>query len=316
MALKDKRIIGCTHGFIRKIKINDESVLSCHNGDVAVHPDFRRMGVWSKIREFSSDYRKKIGILLTTNVTGNPFIIKRLAEIRPRFPHTLMNMVRVKDIKAHLEAMPVDKAWLKKLGFYAVKLVNEFKNALKYSSSSETTVHISDLDKFDDRVNDFWKKISVKYGFIVERNKEYLNWRYCDPCAGGFLIRQAEENGEILGYCVLKINKYGNDYPVGFIVDLLSIPDRIDVTEALLKDALFYFDRNDVNIVNFLVVKDHPFVTVFRKVGFMDSRIKFHMFYAIEELSEEIGKVGSLQADKVFFCWGDHDSLPLRTSPE
>ncbi len=49
----------------------------------------------------------------------------------------------------------------------------------------------------------------------MERNRDYLNWRYCDPRAGGFLVTQAEENGRLVGFSAPKINHYDPNYPVG-----------------------------------------------------------------------------------------------------
>ena len=116
---------------------------------------------------------------------------------------------------------------------------------------------IEEVKCIDERIEMFWNGIKDHYSFIVNRSKEDLNWRYCDPRAGCFVVKQAEEGGRILGYSALRVNRYREDYPVGFIVDLLTLPNRLDVADALVKDAVRYFDDENINIVNYQVVKNH-----------------------------------------------------------
>jgi hypothetical protein len=63
-------------------------------------------------------------------------------------------------------------------------------------------------------VDDLWRQVSNRHDFIVERRRDYLNWRYLDPSAGQYVIKQAEsDEGRLLGFCVLRINRYLKDYP-------------------------------------------------------------------------------------------------------
>ena len=55
-------------------------------------------------------------------------------------------------------------------------------------------------------------------------------------------------------------------------------PSRIDVLHALASDAAVHFDDGDVNIVNCLAVKGHQQNRVLAAHGFLDSRVKVHLF--------------------------------------
>lgn len=313
VALNQNKIIGCQHGVLHTIKIRDEVFLGCLVGDLAVHQDFRRMGVFTKMNKFWIELREEIGSKLDHYISGNPIIIKKYLKIRPQFPHPLSNLVRIWNIDEHLKAMPLENVWLIKLGFHALNLTNSLKNAFSGSIKIKPDIHISDIRCFDDRIDEFWKRISEDYSFILKRSRNYLNWRYCDPRAGDFVVKQAEEDDRILGYSVIKINKYLRDYPVGFVVDLLTLPDRLDAAEALVADTLNSFDSNNVNIVNYLVVKNHPLEGVFKRFGFLDSRIKIYLLYsrARGRVAEDMKMLETHPASRVFFSWGDHDSLPL-----
>lgn len=308
---KDK-IVGCLHEFLRTIKIGEDFHLCSISGDLAVHPDFRRMGIWSKMSEFLIRESDKFELKMTHFLSGNPIVIRRLSKRRPRFPHPVRNLVFIRDIDAHLKAMPIKNSWLTKSGFRVLKLANNWRNALRsLQARAKPKIDIYEIQKFDDEIDDFWKRISHNYHFIGARTKESLNWRYCDPRAGRFIVRQAEEDGQILGYSVLTINSYRSEYPVGFLVDLLVLQERPEAVEALIGDAVRYFEERDVNIINYLLVKNHPYEAFFRRNGFLDSRVKFHLLYWSDHLTDDMNKLVKHPASKIFFSWGDHDSLPL-----
>ncbi len=114
-----------------------------------------------------------------------------------------------------------------------------------------------------------------------------------------------------MGYSVLRINRYRRNYPVGFIVDLLTLPDRMDAANALAADAVQFFDYSDINIVNYQVVKGHPYEGVLKRHGFVDSRIKAHVFILPLQDDTLLDKVKQTPASKVLISWGDHDVLPV-----
>ena len=91
--------------------------------------------------------------------------------------------------------------------------------------------------RFDARVDELFDDAASGFDFIQVRRHNYLNWRFCDPRAGPFVIRVAEEDGVMLGYAVLaSIDGRGN------IADLLARPGRSDVVESLVRDATVRFE--------------------------------------------------------------------------
>ena len=308
----DGKTIGCSHTIPLRMKIKDGVFLCCIGVDVAVRPNFRGIGVYGNMLDFKRRFEKQVGMKLHFTITGNPFIIKRLSKRESRFPLKIVNLVRILDINKHLKAMPINNGWFVKPGFHFVKLMNKLKNTY-FATVSKFDLQISDIDRFDEKIVEFCEQVSNHYDFILERSQEYLNWRYCDPRAGNFLVRQVCEEDQVLGYSVLKINRYKEDYPVGFVVDLLTLPKRFDVAEALAMDAINYFDNNDVNIVNYLVVKGHPYEDVLNRCGFLDSRIDINLFYTSLVNSDELSMIKKSPASRIFFSWGDHDSLPTQS---
>jgi len=46
-----------------------------------------------------------------------------------------------------------------------------------------------------------------------------------------------------------------------------------------------------------------------KRHGFLDSRIKLHLFYRSYGKEDEIGKLKTVSVDKIHFAYGDIDSL-------
>ena len=307
----DNKIIGCTHTIPQRVKVGDKIFLSGTGADVAVHPDFRRRGIHNKIVDSKLDFEAKIGIKFHYGISNNPILIKRnMRRGFPLFPHDVSSFIRIYDVDLHLRMIPTKYAWIKKYGYQLLKIYNKLRNALRSYSSSDHDFHISVILNFDDRINTFWNKIKDNYSLIVERKQNYLNWRYCDPRGGDYTVIQAEKDGHVLGYGVLRINMYRGEYPVGHIVDLLTIPERLDVAGALVEHAVIYFDKKDINTIQCLSIKNHPYERILNRYGFINSRKKLNIFYQYYEgISENLKQVEKSSENKIHFAIGDYDAI-------
>lgn len=310
VAINGGKIIGCSHAIPIRMKIGDAVFLCSFGIDLAVHPDFRRMGISNKMHELREELRKKSDIIFAPIESGVPILIKHYSKIYPRFPHDKMLFVRIHDVDLHLRIIQSENTWVKKYGFLLLKLFNRIKNVLSVSSPSGKAFNISEIQSFDDRINKFWDEIKDHYTFAVERKRDYLNWRYSDPRGGNYLIKQIEEDGRILGFSVLRINRYMENYPMGYVVDLLTFPDRLDVAEAFVADAIDYFDHNDINIIKCLIVENHPHEGIFKKHGFLYSRERHVMFYTIfTPIGDELIKVKKVTGNRIHLSYGDRDDI-------
>jgi len=104
--------------------------------------------------------------------------------------------------------------------------------------ASETSWQLCEVKSFDERADALWSKASQQFQFGVIRSSAYLNWRYADARAGGYVVLAAEENGRWLGYIVRR-----SSGELGYIADLLALPERSDVVDSLLSAAIERFRR-------------------------------------------------------------------------
>jgi hypothetical protein len=166
-------------------------------------------------------------------------------------------MIKVNDIDLHLK-MSDNPDFIKKISYITLKTMNKI-NYLFTSVSDKTSKEIktNSIDKFGENIDIFWNKIKEGYNFIFERDRTYLNWRYCDKRGGNFIINQATEGKNIVGYSIIRINRLKKEYPVGYIADLMTLPNRLDVAEVLFSDADEYFSKNKVNTIHSIAISGH-----------------------------------------------------------
>jgi len=309
---RNNRIIGTSFSVLRRIKIGNRGVLCAQGADNAIHPDFRRMGISKKLFNLKFEHGEENEMPIIYWCTENPILIKyysRTPKTNIKFPFPLSFLVRIRDIGLHLRMMPIERTWLLRIGFHIVKGLNDVRNIFSRSVSKKKDLQISEISRFDDRIDKLWYETKDHYCFIVERTREYLNWRYCDSRGGDYIVKIAVEDELILGYSVLRINRYQKKYTVGYVVDLVTLPIRHDVVSALVSDAVKYFDSQNVNIILYLGVKYHFYERIFKRHGFLDSRKKPYVFYHPSGLKDKLNSIKTTSTNKVHFCFGDLDVI-------
>jgi len=313
VAKSGEKIIGCMNSILHPKKIGKKIFLTRNGHDLAVHPDFRRRGIHNNMHELIKSLSIEYGVTLSPRFSLNPILIRareRNKEVYKVFPHEVQEYVKINDVGLHLSKMR-DVDFKKKLGIYLLKYYNKIKTFLKTSGINKYGFDILNIDVFDDRINLLWNDVKDHYYYITKKTKDYLNWRYCDGRGGKYLISIAEDNDRILGYIVTRINLIDRTYPRGYVVDLLTLSDRLDVANALIENAINYFHNNEVNIVMYLSIQKHPYNKLFMKNEFMFTRKKYKVFY---ELYSPINN-GCLYdfkfspAGKTSFTYGDFDGI-------
>jgi GNAT superfamily N-acetyltransferase len=309
-AVSDGKIVGCYHGVDMRVKIGEDLVHVNNGVDVAVHPDYRKLGIYRKMNKRRIKLRVENGAQIGVWSSGNPIIIKSPTNPdRFVFPKPLPILVRIRNPGLHYRVNPSGKSFIIKLGFRILRFINEINNVFKPKSQENPDICVSEIHSFDDRIAKFWDEVSVSYSFIVERSREYLNWRYCDTRGGDYTVFLAEEDARIVGYCVCRINRIKTEYPEGFFVDLLTLPDRIDVVEKLVKRTMDCLDNEGVNIIRGLTVRNSQFERILKKYGFVDSRMEQYVAVSPRGMNVDEIKLVSREIlmKDLHFVYGDFD---------
>ena len=170
-------------------------------------------------------------------------------------------------------------------------------------------MEIREISRFDDRINTFYEKIKPNYLWLVEKTEDYMNWRYCDKRGGNFKLWTAEENEEIVGYLVLKINKLNADHPEGYIIDLLAHNEREDVADNLTKFAFDYFEERGLNVILAQIIEGHPYKHILEKYGFLDTRRKSNLHWRAIKAGEDFEKFANASPAMIHYTFGEGDAI-------
>jgi hypothetical protein len=297
----NSRIIGASHSVPIMVKLRDDVLKSSYGTDAAVLPLHQGKGVVTRIRPIVDELRDKFVAKFHYGVAVNPIVIeyrKRLGY--PPFPYDILVLERIYDVGLHIQMTGIKEKWRMKAKHYLNKLSTLMQPTTQKKADSK--LEILDIEYFDERIDDFWNLVRDKYDFIVERTRDFLNWRYCDPRGGKYRVRLAVESGQPLGFSVLRVTRL-KKYPVGYIVDLLALPERLDVAGFLADDAVSQLRAERVNVIKYQVVKGHTYEEIFKKLGFFESKDIRVVVY--RWFSEEPDNLAGLNSHRVHFVYGD-----------
>jgi len=125
---------------------------------------------------------------------------------------------------------------------------------------------ISQVSSFDERINEFWARVSSQYEIMVVRNKEYLNWRYAAVPDVDYSIYIAEKGGEICGYLVLRYMRREHTR-LAAICDILT--ESPQISRCLIWEAVEHCEREKVDVVYGHMIADRTLIKSFRNSGFI-----------------------------------------------
>jgi hypothetical protein len=310
LCLDNDKIVGCFHSVPMNIKIGDNIYKSTTGTDLAVHPDYRRIGIYGKMKSVLYTAEKKENILFHFGVSGNPILIERgKREGQRYFPYETYKYVKIKDMNEHVKNWD-DVSATKIFGYKTLYTLNVIKRSYsKKEASSE--YDIINIDHFSESIDEFWEEVYKQYNFIVEKRKNYLNWRYTSPHCGSYQIIVAYDQNNIKGYAVLKIDRSRPRYSVGYIVDLLTESDGLSTAYQLMKNAIDYFDSEKVNMILWQIITGHPYTQVAEHFNLLNSRSQVYFNYnpdfTIEE-SDEL-RLQNCKPGKIHFSYGDYDQI-------
>ena len=303
VATIEDKIVGVGHSVLLNVKIGDDIVLGNMSGDAATHSDYRGLGIYSKLDKFNDISREERGVKFAYSISGNPIILKTKRNVpRVAFPKKISYMVRIHDVGLHLKNRPRSNQKVLRFGYRFFKFINRIIRLYRNAPVNKNDFVLEEIKQFDSSVDRFWNKIKGNYNFILEKNQRYLNWRYCDSRGGDFYIFKADNGEELLGFVVVQLVQ-SDGYYEGLLVDLLTIPDRLDVTNALMRHVCEFLDNKDVNVIYYECVDGHPFRYISLINGFVDSLLGPSLRCIMGDDLYNI--INTSPPSKIYFNYGD-----------
>jgi hypothetical protein len=303
----DGRIVAMVLRVIRRVRVKGEDHVLRDSVDAAVDPRFQEEGIYGAMLDHARDSPQASEFDLAWVYSTNPRTRRRRTERERR---ELTNPIQVleKPYSARAIVARRRERYAGRLPVHLAVLRIKLATAINwlrhrpYRRRAKRSWSIDTLERFDDRIDECFAQAAEPFDFLAVRSRDYMNWRYCDPAAGRFTIRAAEQEGKILGYLVFKVGEGG-----GYIVDLLAPPGRIDVVRSLVEDALHLLRQSAVELVTCWMISRHPYNGILRRYGFFDSGREVGFRYKVVSLDErKIEFLGDPEV-RIHLMHGDSD---------
>ncbi len=306
LAKHDDKIVGQSAIVPVMIKIGTEVVTGFQAIDTMTHPEYRRQGIYETLARTSFDQASKEGIHIGfrfPNKTSHLIAITKLGwfDVAPR--EFWVKPINWKNVVKHQVKNRFLSRLLSTCTFSA--LSRAFFGARKAPVIEGLT--ISEVSSFDDRINEFWSRISKQYQMILVRDKNYLNWRYVTIPDITYSIYIADKAGEIYGYLVSRRWRE-DDIELGVIFDILA--QSQEVAHCLISKAVQRFEYEKVDVVLCRMIANKTLYKAFRKNGFIS--IPFFIkggYFCAYSSSPRISKETLKDPRNWFVQIGDSDFL-------
>jgi GNAT superfamily N-acetyltransferase len=317
---EEGKIVGASQAFLRRTKIGGNMHLVRKGAGVAVHSEYRRRGIYSQIMNYRESRRTDTGAVMSTSLTDTPAILKRKKrgeedQREPLFPHPVRQLVKILNMDGFLEyyrgrgKIKEREAFLVRAGYPLLITLNKMSNLKSPHPRPVKDSAVKEINRFDQRVNHLWNVVKDGYDWITEKSEEYLNWRYSDSRGGNYKVWIAEEGEKLLGYVAVKVNKINPHHPIGYIMELLALENRVEVFSGLVKKVEAYLIEQDVDAIYYTVVKGHPYMSLMGRLGFIDTRRKPQLFYSVYSTSSDIEKFVNTSPERINYQFGEFDSI-------
>lgn len=302
VAEHEGNIIGASHIMFRELKLGKNVIIHSTGSGSAIHPDFRKQGIFNKLKEKQEQIIEKLSVSYREGVSTNPILMKRnIRYNKTKFPHDLIELIKTNNIEKHLNQIRSSK------GQYLRDKLQTITKTKDFQPTDNTT--IEKINRFNSRFDDLWKNVAPGYIRIINRTSDYLNWRYADKRGGNYETFAAFEGNDLKGYIILRTRKIEETYPPkgGYIVDLITLHDRFDVANHLINHALKIFEQDNVEDVRYWGIKGNPYSVLLTNKGFATSRklmITLH-----KHTSNGLDLLRMSSPEKIHVVFGDFDHI-------
>ena len=309
-------VVGCLLNVPRAMRLNNRVVIAGDACDAAVHPEYRRRGIYSRMIEMQDKIRLEQGNYITCVLQGNPILVEHAKRVGlSSFPAEIKTLVRVHDFTELIKRKNLDERGFFRrpefltIGFQGMKTVNLLRHGAAADRVSDASVEKA--GRLGENVSTLVESVYRYYNFILDKRPEFLNWRYCDRRGGEYQVDLVLDDGEVKGYCVYRINSLKKDYPEGYILDVLVEHGKTEYASLLIGEAARYFDEHQVNSSYCLLSGGHSLERAFRLNGFIDLfRRRSVVLEALDPRAEDdLDKVRASKAERLEYMFAYTDSI-------
>jgi predicted N-acetyltransferase YhbS len=268
-----------------------------------VHEDYRQELIFPRMElKFLRDYKDR-GFNFAFSLGNREKVVKAhlsfgfckigdLPVYAKPYKHTVIARRRIKSNILNAVMMP---------GLFIAEKLIQLKR-----TSGNGDLAATEIPKFDSSIDQFLTDVRRHFPYSALRNSTILNWRFAGSPAVKYRILVTREEGNIIGYAVLRRMEM-NRFDVLAIVDILFSPDRIDAGNSLLNAVHKIAVQLNVEMSACLLNSYDPLCPVLKKCGYFKTPETFSLF--VHEPKGATPHFREDTFDKWHLTWFDNDAV-------
>ncbi|MHA1326900.1 MAG: GNAT family N-acetyltransferase [Promethearchaeota archaeon] len=269
--IKDKnKVISAYNVIAKEFNLYGVKIYCVQSLDTMTDPDYRGLGLFPFLGNLTYEYIKQKEYCF---VYGFPnHIIYKLREIKLGWTN------------------------LGQLHLFSKNLTSK----IEYFNFVNNNFTIKEISRFDKDINDFWNNCKSNYSIIITKDRDYLNWRFCNHPKVNYkkyLILDNETN-KIVSYFVLKKyeDKIGNF--LGHIVDFLIGPQskslKKEIFNLIEKFSSMIF-KEECSKLTFWMPDNDLKNFILNELGYTINKMNTYFGYKILKNQKQLSNLRSLK---------------------
>ncbi|MBP7865796.1 MAG: GNAT family N-acetyltransferase [Acidobacteria bacterium] len=122
---------------------------------------------------------------------------------------------------------------------------------------------------FGDRDTKLWTTVRNKYDFAIERNADYLNWRYREePWGKHYCCRAYDNTDNVIGISIFRISER-QSIRCGVLLELYAVDGNADLLNALLIKSMHFLAKQRVHQIH-IASSERVLAEVVKSTGFWE----------------------------------------------
>ena len=187
--------------------------------------------------------------------------------------------------------------------------VTRIAHKMRLKIPGNKNVLVQNASNIGDEFDQLWEDVSSEYAFILNRSKDYLQWRYISAHTRKYQIWKAIEGERLVGYLVTTV-KHESDRTRGFLIDWLVSRKREDVFCEMINTAFGWFIDQRVNsIETWLMDHEKQWLKILRSYFFI--RTKRNVSFLMAPITYERSNSILNNVKNIFVTIGDSDYLAI-----
>jgi GNAT superfamily N-acetyltransferase/N-acetylglutamate synthase-like GNAT family acetyltransferase len=260
-------IIGYYAVMPERMKFGSETVTVAQSIDTATHPDYRGLGIFPTLAEkVYSDAQNRYRFLY-----GFPSKMAYKGFLRLGWNAIQMNgLVKFLDYEDSLRNFLGNTLlfWSGKTLLKSMAAIRSISSKAFTRENKDDSVEIDRIHHFSNDINDFWESLRPEYEMAVERQVDFLNWRFSEIFGNYqlYVARSAEE--KIIGYMALRKTKMREADSL-VIVDIQTMSGYKRCLSRLVNTAVEFAKEEQMDLIYCCLPQWHNTVKMLSQLGFI-----------------------------------------------